>query len=78
MTTLEKAIRLLQKMPENKLENSSENDLEKRRRSFMGLMSFSGTLPEDFNYKKELEEARKEKYARFICHADKNEVFSDS
>ena len=26
----------------------------------MGLMSFSGTLPEDFDYKKELEEARNE------------------
>lgn len=58
MSTLEKAIGLLQKMP--------ENELEKRQRGFMGLMSFSGTLPEDFDYKKELEKARNEKYARFI------------
>jgi len=29
-------------------------------------MSFAGTLPENFDYKKELEKAKKEKYARFI------------
>lgn len=39
---------------------------EKRQRGFQGLMSYAGTLPEDFDYKKELEEARNEKYARFI------------
>ena len=39
----------------------SENNLEKRQRGFNGLMSFSGTLPEDFDYKKELEAAREEK-----------------
>ncbi len=90
MTTLEKAIGLLQKMPENQLEavymyirfvyshksdtslsmkeeaDGSENNLEKRQRGFNGLMSFSGTLPEDFDYKKELEAAREEKYGRFI------------
>ena len=122
MSTLEKAIGLLQEMPENKLEavymyirfvdsqsdsneaipapNKSidslmgiaheyappsvmeketdafenaviekfahESTLEKRQRGFQGLMSFAGTLPEDFDYKKELEEAREEKYARFI------------
>ena len=95
MTTLEKAIGLLQKMPENQLEavymfirfvnsrmdddvsyvtsvsaeketKEAENKLEERRRGFIGLMSFSGTLPEDFDYKKELEEARDEKYSRFI------------
>lgn len=43
-----------------------ESTLEKRQRGFQGLMSFAGTLPEDFDYKKELEEAREEKYARFI------------
>lgn len=44
----------------------SENTAEERRRGFQGLMSFAGTLPEDFDYKKELDEARNEKYARFI------------
>lgn len=58
MSTLEKAIGLLQEMP--------ESTLEKRQRGFQGLMSFAGTLPEDFDYKKELEEARDEKCARFI------------
>lgn len=123
MSTLEKAIELLQEMPESKLEAvymyirfvdsqtdsneefpapnnknidshmgiaheyanpvlmeketvafenaviekySPESTLEKRQRGFQGLMSFAGTLPEDFDYKKELEEARNEKYARFI------------
>lgn len=94
MSTLEKAIKLLQKMPENKLETiymyirlidlqtdnngtdafenaviekyAHKNTPEERQRGFQGLMSFAGTLPEDFDYKKELEEAREEKYARFI------------
>ncbi len=106
MSTLEKAIGLLQEMPENKLEavymyirfvnsqsdgdenisaaNKSADSLmgiareranpslaekstvEERQRGFQGLMSFAGTLPENFDYKKELEEARNEKYARFI------------
>lgn len=43
-----------------------EREIEKRRKGFQELLSFAGTLPEDFDYKKELEEARNEKYARFI------------
>ena len=43
-----------------------KSTLEERQRGFQGLLSFAGTLPEDFDYKKELEEARDEKYARFI------------
>lgn len=86
MSTLEKAIGLLQEMPENKLEavymyirfvdsqsdndasvtTEKDNEMEKRRKGFQELLSFAGTLPEDFDYKKELEEARNEKYARFI------------
>lgn len=86
MSTLEKAIDLLQKMPENKLETvymyirfvdsqtnrevsviaEEKRNMEKRRRAFQELLSFAGTLPDDFDYKKELEEARNEKYARFI------------
>ena len=86
MSTLEKAIGLLQEMPENKLEavymyirfvdsqadsdvsvtTEKENDIERRKKGFQELLSFAGTLPEDFDYKKELEEARNEKYARFI------------
>ncbi len=88
MSTLEKAIGLLQKMPEHKLETvytymcfvdsqtddvdsaSSEKNnadsIARKQRGFQGLLSFAGTLPEDFDYKKELEEAREEKYAHFI------------
>ena len=32
---------------------------------FRVLQSFAGTLPADFDYKKELDEMREEKYARF-------------
>ncbi|HBN55471.1 MAG TPA: hypothetical protein DD414_01735 [Lachnospiraceae bacterium] len=90
MSTLEKAIGLLQKMPERKLEaaymyirfvnSQSDSDIfipaeeniasntekAKRLKGFQGLMAFAGTLPEDFDYKQELEDAREEKYARFI------------
>lgn len=86
MSTLEKAIGLLQEMPENKLEavymyirfvnsqtdsdvsgtTEKEKNVERRKRGFQELLSFAGTLPDDFDYKKELEEARNEKYARFI------------
>lgn len=86
MSTLEKAIGLLQELPENKLEavymyirfvdsqsdndvsvtTEKDNEMEKRRKGFQELLSFAGTLPGDFDYKKELEEARNEKYARFI------------
>lgn len=77
MSTLEKAIVLLQEMPEYKLEEAymylrlvaSQNDaseMEKRKKGFEGLISYAGTLPEDFDYKRELEKAREEKYARFI------------
>ena len=85
MSTLEKAIGLLQRMPEHKLEtiytymrfvdsqidnadsaSTEKNDTDsiaRKRKGFQGLLSFAGTLPEDFDYKKELEE---EKYAHFI------------
>lgn len=83
MSTSEKAIDLLQVMPERELEaaymymrfivsqldskavtlenfSQEENELDKRRQGLQGLLSFAGTLPEDFDYKKELKEAREE------------------
>lgn len=88
MSTLEKAIGLLKRMPQHKLEtvytymcfvdsqtddadsaSPEKNDADsiaRKQRGFQGLLSFAGTLPEDFDYKKELEEAREEKYAHFI------------
>ncbi|MBD5476582.1 MAG: hypothetical protein HDR17_11480 [Lachnospiraceae bacterium] len=41
------------------------NDISKSMEGFDVLQSFAGTLPADFDYKKELEEMREEKYARF-------------
>ena len=41
------------------------NDISKSMEGFDVLQSFVGTLPADFDYKKELEEMREEKYARF-------------
>lgn len=88
MSTLEKAIGLLQKMPEHKLEtvymymrfvdsqtdsaepvsveNKDTDSIKRKQKGLEGLLSFAGTLPEDFDYKKELDEAREAKYARFI------------
>lgn len=40
------------------------NDISKSMEGFNVLQSFAGTLPADFDYDKELEEIREEKYAR--------------
>lgn len=40
-------------------------DISKSMEGFDILQSFAGTLPVDFDYKKELEEMREDKYARF-------------
>lgn len=40
-------------------------DTSKSMAGFQVLQSFAGTLPADFDYKKELEEMRNEKYRRF-------------
>lgn len=45
--------------PENSI------DISESMEGFRVLQSFAGTLPADFDYKKELEEMREEKYARF-------------
>jgi len=74
MSTLEKAIVLLKEMPEQSVETvyrfmqSLQNEYVKQADSLNGLrvlQSFSGTLPESFDYRQELEEARAEKYGRF-------------
>ena len=43
----------------------SAADISESLEGFRVLQSFAGTLPGDFDYKKELEEMREEKYARF-------------
>lgn len=40
-------------------------DISESMEGFRVLQSFAGTLPADSDYKKELEEMREEKYARF-------------
>lgn len=80
MSTLEKTITLLREMPEQSLESLYDfirsiwiqqetdvdsTDISKSVEGFKVLQSFSGTLPANFDYEKELEEMREEKYARF-------------
>lgn len=45
------------------IENSA--DISESMEGFHTLQSFAGTLPADFDYKKELAKMREEKYARF-------------
>ncbi len=81
MSTLEKTITLLREMPEQSLESlydfihsiwiqqktdaTDAKDISKSMEGLQILQSFAGTLPADFDYQKELENMRKEKYARF-------------
>lgn len=79
MSTLEKTITLLREMPEQSLESlydfirsiwiqktvdADSADTSKSLEGFQVLQSFAGTLPADFDYDKELEEMREEKYDR--------------
>ncbi|MCL2763180.1 MAG: hypothetical protein FWD36_08265 [Treponema sp.] len=47
--------------PLQKTENT-EISQKKRQEAFYNFMRYSGTLPDDFDYKKELDEYRKERY----------------
>lgn len=44
---------------------SEKNDIDRKMEGLQTLLSFAGTLPPNFQYKKELEEAREEKYDSF-------------
>ena len=51
---------------DGKTEHSENSvDTSESMEGFRVLQSFAGTLPADFDYKKELEEMREEKHARF-------------
>ena len=51
---------------DNKTKHTENSvDISESMEGFRVLQSFAGTLPSDFNYKKELEEMREEKYDRF-------------
>lgn len=68
MSTLEKAIGLLQDMPEQSIEiiysfirfikSEQAGENLKRINGLQTLQSFAGTLPKNFDYEKELEAAR--------------------
>lgn len=77
MTALQKeAVRMVEKMQDDdvmqviafmKNIEVMETSIDDRNRAMKGLeilKSFAGTLPEDFDYKKELAEAREAKYGR--------------
>lgn len=81
MTKLrEQAIEMIKEMPEDKIiyvwnilknvkdlseEPNREDLLSEKGQALQILQKFKGRLPETFDYKKELEEAREEKYADF-------------
>lgn len=46
-------------------DSTINDDISKSMGGLQILQSFAGTLPADFDYHKELDDMRKEKYARF-------------
>ena len=65
MSVLEKTITLLQENEITTIQKTTENNQSKALESYQALQSYIGILPKDFDYEKELEQAREEKYGRF-------------
>ena len=70
MTELrEKTLNLIKELPEDKLlsvidfinNDSNEKIIKKKKQALENLKKYQGRLPENFDYKKELEEYRDEK-----------------
>lgn len=74
----EKAVEMIRRMPEdhmlyvvNILQNleamsiEKKNDKQKAKNALMNILEMEKRLPEDFDLKKELQEARTEKYDNF-------------
>lgn len=75
----EKTLKMLEKLPDDKLiyvfnilqnieafsQSDEIQDLPSRDDAFATLMKYSRSLPEDFDYKAELEAAREERYGGF-------------
>ena len=74
----ERAIEMIQRMPEddmlyviNILQNleamsiDKEKDRQRAKRALMDFLNMEKKLPDDFDMKKELQEAREEKYDNF-------------
>lgn len=74
----ERAVEIIQRIPEDNmlyvinflqsLEEMSfnkEKDKEKAKKALVNILNMDKRLPDDFDYKKELQEAREEKYGNF-------------
>ena len=70
-TSIEKVYQFIQNLQSEQnsatktILKTTENNQSKAVESYQALQSYVGILPKDFDYKKELEEARKEKYGHF-------------
>lgn len=73
MSNKERAVQLLEQIPESEMHYiirmleyaAKPDDTSKRMEGLRVLQSFAGTLPENFDYERELEKMRNEKYSRF-------------
>lgn len=74
----EKAVKMIQQMPEENmryviqiLQNleamsvDREKDRQRAKKAVNDILSMEKRLPQDFDYEKELQEAREEKYGNF-------------
>lgn len=74
----EKAVEMIRRMPENnmlyvinilknleEMSGDREEDQKKAERALEAVLNLEKRLPENFNFKKELEEAREERYDDF-------------
>ena len=57
----ELAVEMLNNLPAENLENKPQHN--DKMAALKEIQKYRGKLPEDFNYKKELEESREERYA---------------
>lgn len=61
MMLKELAVEMLNNLPAENLENKPQHN--DKMAALKEIQKYRGKLPEDFNYKKELEESREERYA---------------
>ena len=70
----QEATSIIENMPENLIPQAisylkniepEKTNISRSMEGLQTLLSFAGTLPPNFQYKKELEEAREEKYGSF-------------
>lgn len=61
MMLKELAVEMLNNLPAENLENKPQHN--DKMAALKEIQKYRGKLPEDFNYKKELEESREDRYA---------------